>query len=170
MAQLVGALREQLSDRVIEPLDLVLLAADRIQEALDDAVARGRVTRADANELAAELLRRGREQTDDVLGNLDALLGRGIDQIEAVARRLEETTRERRAGSVDRLMQSADRARRAVGVGPAFPILGYDQLSLVRIRARLGDLGPAELRTVREYEAAHRNRRPVLVALDRALG
>jgi polyhydroxyalkanoate synthesis regulator phasin len=114
-AQIVGAIREQLSDRVIEPMNIVMLAADRIQDALDDAVARGRVTRTDANDLVSDLVRRGREQTDDVLSNLDELLGKGIDQLEALSRKLEErSAKSRRADSVDRLVQSADKARRAV--------------------------------------------------------
>lgn len=171
VSQLVGALREQLSDRVFEPLNLVLLAADRIQEALDEAVERGRVTRGDANDLVSELVRRGREQTDDVLGNLDELLGRGIDQLDALSKKLEDkTAKARRAESVDLLIQGADRARRAVGVGPSFPILGYDQLTPARIRARLGDLDAAQLRTVRAYEVVHENRRAVLDAIDRVRG
>ena len=59
---------EQLVNRVIKPLDLVVITRERIQETLDEAAERGRVTRADANELVAELVRRGRQQTDDVLG------------------------------------------------------------------------------------------------------
>jgi polyhydroxyalkanoate synthesis regulator phasin len=116
LGQLVGALREQLSDRVFEPLNLVLLAADKIQGTLDEAVDRGRVTRGDANDLVSELVRRGREQTDDVLGNLDELLGKGIDQLDALSRKLEETSaRARRVDSVDRIVQTAEKARRAVG-------------------------------------------------------
>lgn len=171
LSQLVGAIREQLSDRVIEPLNLVMIAADRIQEAMDDAVERGRVTRGDANDLVTELMRRGREQTDDVLGNLDELIGKGIDQLDSLSRKLEQTSaKARRADSVDKLVQSADKARRAVGVGPSFPILGYDELSVPKIKARLRDLSKAELRAVRAHEAANAARRAVLAALDRALG
>jgi len=172
VTQLVGALRDQLSDRVFEPLNLVMLAAERIQEAMDEAVERGRMTRGDANDLVGELVRRGREQTDDVLGNLDGLLGKGLDQLVALSRKLEvkAASAARRAESVDRLMRSADRARRAAGVGPAFPILGYDDLSAAKISERLGDLKPADLRKVRDYERAHANRKSVLAALDKALG
>lgn len=101
---------------MLEPLNLVMLAAERIQESMDEAVERGRMTRGDANQLVSDLLRRGREQTDDVLGNLDQLLGRGLEQLETFSRKLEvKATRARRgADSVDRLMKSADRARRAV--------------------------------------------------------
>jgi polyhydroxyalkanoate synthesis regulator phasin len=125
VSQLVGALRDQLSDRVFEPLNLVLLAADRIQEALDDAVERGRVTRGDANDLVSELVRRGREQTDDVLGNLDELLGRGVEQLEALSRKLDRARRSDQVSdrvfeplnlvllAADRIQEALDRARRS---------------------------------------------------------
>jgi polyhydroxyalkanoate synthesis regulator phasin len=92
-----------------------VLASEAIQEALDEAVERGRVTRGDANDLVGELLRKGREQTDDVLTNLDQLLGKGIEQLEQLSKKLDgKAASARRAESVDRLMKSADRARRAV--------------------------------------------------------
>ena len=99
---------------MFEPRDLVLLASEAIQEALDEAVARGRVTRGDANDLVGELLRMGREQKDDVLANLDQLLGKGVEQIEQLSKKLDTTARARRAESVDRLLRGAERARRAV--------------------------------------------------------
>ena len=115
VGQLVDELRAQLSNRVFEPRNLVVLAAEAIQEVVDEAVQRGPVTRGDAKELVGELVRRGREQTEDVLGNLDELLGKGIEQLEQVARKLDDTTaRARRAESVERLMRSAERARSAV--------------------------------------------------------
>ena len=46
--------------------------------------------------------------------------------------------------------REVDRARRAAGVGPAFPILGYDDLTAAQVIERLGDLGAAELRKVRD--------------------
>jgi hypothetical protein len=55
---------------------LVLLTRERIQETLDEAAERGRVTRRDANELAGELIRRGREQTDELLVQLGRAAGR----------------------------------------------------------------------------------------------
>lgn len=113
--QLVDALRDQLSNRVFEPRDLVVLASEAIQEVLDEAVERGRVTRGDANDLVGDLVRRGRAQKDDVLANLDELLGRGIEQLEQLAKKLDGTAaRARRAESVERLLRSADRARRAI--------------------------------------------------------
>jgi polyhydroxyalkanoate synthesis regulator phasin len=44
--------------------DAVILTRERLQDALDDAVRRGRMTRDDAAELFAELVRRGRDGVD----------------------------------------------------------------------------------------------------------
>ncbi len=92
-----------------------MLASEVIQEAMDEAVERGRMTRGDANDLVGDLVRRGREQKDDVLANLDELLGKGIEQLEGITRKLDgKAASARRADSVERLMRSAERARRAV--------------------------------------------------------
>ena len=72
----LASLAEQLINRLIKPFDLVLLSRERIQETLDEAAERGRVTRRDANELVSELFRRGREQTDELLGGLGRAAGR----------------------------------------------------------------------------------------------
>lgn len=159
----LNSLAEQLISRIIRPLGLVLLTHERIQEILDDAAARGRVTRSDANELAAELVSRGRQQTDQLMSDVERLLGRGRQQIGSA------TMRARRSESLDLLLRSADRARRTVGTGSSFPILGYDELTAAQVQARLDGLSPAELRKVRDYERRHANRKSVLAAVDRSL-
>ena len=67
------------------------------------------------------------------------------------------------------LLRSADRARRTVGTGQAFPILGYDELTATQVQGRLDGLSPAELRRVRDYERRHANRKSVLAAIDKQL-
>jgi len=47
-----------------------------IEEAVSDAVTRGRVTADDAQELVASLLDRGRQQTNDVLADLSSSYSR----------------------------------------------------------------------------------------------
>jgi polyhydroxyalkanoate synthesis regulator phasin len=158
---LVG-LAEQLINRVINPLGLVMLTRERIQDTMDEAAARGRVTRSDANELVAELVRRGRQQTDELMGDLERLLGRGRDQLGSATRRT------RLADGMDRLVRTADRARRTVG-GPSFPIIGYDELTAAQVHGRLDGLTPAELRKVRDYERRHANRKSVLDTIEKAL-
>lgn len=156
-------LLEQLVNRILRPLDVVLLTRDRIQEVLDEAAERGRVTRGDANELVLELVKRGRQQTDEVLRQAERQLGWGRDQIGSATKRVRGTD------SVDRIVRGADRARRSVGVGPSFPILGYDDLTAGQVEQRLGGLKPADLRKVRDYERRHANRKSVLDAIERAL-
>ena len=49
----------------------VTLSRDRIQEVVDDAVKRGRMTRGDAEKMVRELIQRGKKQTDSLLGELE---------------------------------------------------------------------------------------------------
>lgn len=139
-----ASVAEQLARGDIKPRDLVVLTRERIQEALDEAAARGRVTRKDANDLVAELVRRGRQHGGGLRDEIDDLLERGRDQL--------------------------DRARRKVGVGRSFPILGYDDLTAVQVKSRLGDLSKPELRQVLTYERAHANRKSVTGPLEKAIG
>jgi hypothetical protein len=132
--------REQLR-RVINPLDLVVITRARLQEVFDDAVQRGRITRGDAADLVSDVLARGRSQADDLFAELEQLLGRA--PIEA--------------------------ARRVAGLGPEFPITGYDDLTAAEVVAELDGMSDADLRKVREYERANANRKTVLGAIERKL-
>jgi hypothetical protein len=133
-------------------------------------VRRGRVTRGDAEELIGDLFSRGRKQTEGVLGEIEQLLERGRQQLEDARKRADSAAgKVRRSGAADRVVRAADRARRTVGVGPSFPILGYDDLTAGQIADRLGELSSPELRKVRDYERRHANRKSVLEAIERAL-
>ncbi len=175
----------------------VTVSRERLQEVVDEAVERGRMTRADAEELVGRFVTRGREQADDVLGQLDAMLGqlreagtevaakpgRTANRAAGRARRelgdaadrareevesRTENARKRTVAAVDQPLASADRMRRRARV-PGLPISAYDQLSIRQIDARLPDLSRDELRKVRAYEQAHRARKGLLRALDRKL-
>jgi hypothetical protein len=52
----------------------VTLSRERIQEVVDDAVKRGRMTHGDAEKMIGELLKRGRKQTDALLSELEKLV------------------------------------------------------------------------------------------------
>lgn len=163
MADDLANLVEQLVNRVLRPLDLVMLSRERIQQTLDDAAERGHITRSDANEVVAELLGRGRQQADELLSDLERLVGRGRSQLESARKRA------RRAEPVDQLVRVAGKARNSVGAGSSFPISGYDEMTASQINQRLPDLSPPELRRVSEYESRHANRKSVLEAIERAL-
>jgi len=128
----------------------VMLTGDRIQEVVDDAVKRGRMTRSDAEDLVQRLISLGRKQTEDLIGDIEQLLGRGAST------------------GGDRVLRHVDKARRAVGIG-SFPILGYDDLSAAQVTDRLTDLTPAQLRKVRDHEKRNANRKSVLQAVERKL-
>ena len=66
-------------------------------------------------------------------------------------------------------LAQADRARRAAGVGPNFPIIAYDDLTADQVLGRLTDLTPAELRKVRDYERRNANRKTVLNSIEAKL-
>ena len=151
------ATREQLQ-RFLDPREVVVVTRERLQEALDEAVSRGRMTRDDAAALLADLLQRGRKQTDDLREEIEGLLGgaKGV-------------TRKGVSESAERVLREVDRARRVAGVGPAFPILGYDDLTAAQVNERLGDLDAAELRKVRDYEKKNANRKSVLGAVEQKL-
>ena len=138
--------RDQLA-RFLDPREVVVLTRDRVQEAVDDAVERGRMTRHDATALVTSLFERGRTQTDDL-----------ISQIEDIV-----------TGTPTRIVREVDRARRAAGIGAGFPISGYDDLTAAEVGERLGELSPPELRKVRDYERRNANRKSVLQNIERKL-
>ena len=156
-----SSLFDQLLAHTLDPLAVVMLTRERIQETLEDAVKRGRVTRTDANDLAGELLRRGRQQTEELLADVERALGSGRE-------RAGSGPRARLSEGVERLARTADRARRSVG-GGAFPIAGYDQLTAREVQGRLAGMSPAQLRALADHERRHANRKTVLDAVNRAL-
>jgi hypothetical protein len=159
----VISIAEPQATRDVSPKDVVMLTRERIQETLDDAAARGRVTRKDANELVAELVRRGRSGGDEVVSEVEGLLGKGREQIGSV------TKRAARLEPVDRIVRGADRARRAAGVGSSFPISAYADLNVSQVQARLKELSKPELRKVLTYERKHANRKSVVGAIEKSL-
>jgi hypothetical protein len=135
----VAELRDALGE-LVDPLGMVMLTRDRIEEALNDAVSRGRVTADDAQDLVASLVERGRRQTNDLLVELEQLVS-----------------------------AKAGKARRATGGARSFPIAGYDDLTAAEVVKRLGGLSPADLRRVRDHERRNANRKTVLRAIEQRL-
>jgi polyhydroxyalkanoate synthesis regulator phasin len=140
----------------------VMLTAQRVQEAMDDAVRRGKMTRRDAEEIARGLVDNGRRQSLDMIAEIEQLFGRGRNDLESASSRVRDKT--------DRVLREVDRVRRSAGVGPSFPIIGYDDLTAAQIIARLGELHASELRKVREHERRTANRKSVLAAVEKVLG
>ena len=122
----------------------LVLPRERVRETLDDAVRRGRITRADAEELVDRFMELGRQQSDDVLARFEQLIPGG--------------------GTVGR----AVRGLKGDGT-PAFPIEDYDDLTAAQINGRLEGLAEADLRQVLDYEKKNANRKSVLNAVEKRL-
>lgn len=147
----------------------VTVSRERVQEVIDDAVRRGRMTRGDAEEMVGRLVNQVREQAEELLGQVEPLIakspvGKARRDVES---RVRGTARKARAKANEPLA-GADRLRRKARL-PGFPITAYDQLTVPQINSRLGDLSPDELRKVADYEASHRKRVGVMRAAKRRL-
>ena len=121
-------------------------ARDQLQRLLDprEVVV---ITRVRLQSLLDDAVERGRMTRDDAGALLTELL----------------------SDSTERVRREVDRARRVAGVGGSFPVSGYDDLTAAKVVERLGDLAPAELRKVRDYEKRNANRKSVLAAVEQKL-
>jgi hypothetical protein len=152
VAKNVGAVRDVVMKSVLAPVNAVLITRKHLEEVIDDAVKRGRMTRDDAQQMLQTLLQRSARQTDDFLSDLERLLGRG---------RMVEPKSSQRSGKKGR-----QRPRKA---SSSLPIASYDELSAAAVQEQLDGLTPAELRRLRDYERRHANRKTVLDPIDRKL-
>ena len=164
-AKTVAELREALRKNLIGPLEMVLISRERIEEVLGEAVDQGRVTVRDAQRITSGLVKRGQRQTSDVLKDLENLLDRGRSGVEGRA----SGARGRAVRRASPALAQVDRVRRTAGVGPNFPVTGYDDLNADQIVKRLGTLTPAELRKVRDHERRNANRKTVVASIESKL-
>jgi polyhydroxyalkanoate synthesis regulator phasin len=164
-AKTVAELREALRKNLIGPLEMVLISRERIEEVLGEAVDQGRVTVRDAQRITSGLVKRGQRQTSDVLKDLENLLDRGRSGVEDRA----SGARGRAVRRASPALAQVDRVRRTAGVGPNFPITGYDDLTADQIVKRLGTLTPAELRKVRDHERRNASRKTVIASIESKL-
>jgi polyhydroxyalkanoate synthesis regulator phasin len=162
--QSVQAFREALEKSIT-------ISRERLQEVVDDAVRRGRMTRGDAEEMIGRLVTRGRDQAEDLVSQLEGILSEAREAPGRAKQRVgegAEQARKRAVAAVDKPLAGADRVRRTARV-PGFPITAYDQLSIRQIDRRLQELSRAELRRVRDYERGNKSRKSLLRSLDRKL-
>jgi polyhydroxyalkanoate synthesis regulator phasin len=149
----------------------ITISRERLQEVVDDAVKRGRMTRGDAEDMVGRLATRGREQAEDLLSQLERILGQVREApgkaVQEVGGRA-EVARKRAVVAADKPLARADRVRRAARV-PGFPITAYDQLTVRQIDRRLQDLSRQQLRKVRDYERRNKARKGIMRSLDRKL-
>ena len=134
-----------------------MLTRERIEEVLGEAVDQGRVTARDAQRIASGLVKRGAEQTDDVLKDLEQLLDRSRSGVEDAPRAHAAGP----SGAPRRRSPRSTRAPRAPASARASRSRGYDDLTAAQVQTRLTDLTPAELRKVRDHERRNANRKTV---------
>ena len=177
------ALRSQLAGLRKALAQSVVVTGERVQETVEDAVRRGRMTRRDAQELASAILAASRRQTDEIRQQLEALLERGPRLVrrdgeddEPVSIPIEHedaagTTVSGGVSTADAAPAGTPSDASTPEASPAapLPIADYDDLTAVLVRKSLAGLSAAELRAVRDHEAAHANRKTVLQAVDRLL-
>jgi hypothetical protein len=113
------------------------------------------LTRARLQEVVDEMVERGRITRGDAADLVADLLARGRTQADE---RVELGVR-----------APLEVARRVAGLGPEFPIAGYDDLTAAEVAAELDGMSEAELRRVHDYEKANANRKTVLGAIERRL-
>jgi polyhydroxyalkanoate synthesis regulator phasin len=140
----VATARDKLVRGVLSPFNAVVITRRNLEEVLDDAVRRGRMTRADAQDMVQTLVSRGARVTDDILAEIQRMLG----NIEAL---------DQGGGA------NATRETRRL------PITNYDELSAPQVQERLEGLSHVQLRQLREYEQRNANRKTVLERIDRKL-
>ena len=155
----------------------VTLPRERIQEVVDDAVKRGRMTRDDANDMVSKLVSRGRKQSEELVKELEALLdqarrqvGRGTTKARRQAKGTAGKVAKSARDAADEPLAQIDKVRRKAGVGPSFPITGYDELTAAQINRRIADMTKPDLRKVRTYERNNKARKSILAKLEKALG
>jgi polyhydroxyalkanoate synthesis regulator phasin len=149
----------------------ITISRDRLQEVVDDAVRRGRMTRGDAEEMVGRLATRGREQAEDLISQLDRLLSQVRDVPDRAMQEVggrAKGARKRAVKAADKPLARVDRVRRTARV-PGFPITAYDELTVPQIDRRLQDLTREQLRKVRDYERRNKERKGLMRALDRKL-
>jgi hypothetical protein len=161
-AKTVAEFRKALRKSLSRPSGMVLLTRERIEEALSRS---GKLSPKEARGIASELVKRGRKETDTVLGDLEGLLDKGRRDVSKRAGK----ARGRAVRAASPAIAQADRVRRAAKVGGKFPISRYEDLNVGQVKARLDTLTPAELRKVRDYERRNANRKGVLSAIESKL-
>lgn len=71
----------------------LVLTGERLQETIDDAASRGRLTHKDAEDLAQRLISAGRKQTEDLLVEIEQLVERSGDEIIRASRKVRKKLR-----------------------------------------------------------------------------
>ena len=130
----VATARDKLVRGVLSPFNPVVITRRNLEEVLDDAVRRGRMTRTDAQDMIQTLVTRGARVTDDILAEIQRMLGN--------AEALDTESRADVATNTRRL-----------------PISDYDELSAAQVQERLDGLDTCNCGTCASTSSATRTAR-----------
>lgn len=177
----------------------VTIQMAKLQEVADDLVARGALTRAEADKLVGQLVTSGKAHSQALLHVLDAATADARKNVEAgvatavapvvtTASRIADTVRQapklvsgRKTPAKKTAKAPAKTAKTSSGPSEATsaakvqklpvaePIPGLASLTVTQVRPKLARLSAAELRRVRQAEADGKARKSVLTEIDRLL-
>ena len=161
----------------------VTIQRAKLQEVMDDLVARGTLTSAEAENVVSRLVASSKDYSAALLSVLDSVttearkaLGSGVAAgVAGVAPAVQ--TAGKLAGTVMQAPRMVGRSKaesrpatpRPKSPPPADPIDGYDALTVAEIRPQLSGLTAADLKRVRDQEAAGKGRKSLLAEIDRLL-
>lgn len=161
----------------------VVLSSDRVQSVFEDAVIRGRMTRRDAEDLASSLVALGRDQAQELRGEVDALArslpGRVADAGADAARLVRKGAPTSKPGpSKARRVNGHSPVNGAKPSAPGGGVSGSHAAGVPadaaerpakELIALTGSLTATDLRALRTQEAAGKQRATVLRAIDAKL-
>lgn len=171
----------------------VTIQLTRLQDVIDDLVARGSLTRADADQLVNQLMSTSKAYTQALLQvvetvrtetrrNVETGLSTAAAPVMATANKIVETVRKGpapdkkgKSGKSGKKSKGKGKKARASAVDAKLTVVQHDpipdlaELSIVKIRPLLAGLTPAELRQVRAREATGKARKSLLADIDRQL-
>lgn len=168
----------------------VTIQLTRLQDVIDDLVARGSLTRADADQLVDQLMSTSKAYTQALLQvvetvraetrrNVETGLATAAAPVMATANKIVDTVRkpgkkskgkgENGKGEKAKGKKAKAPADARLTVVQHDPIPDLAELSIVKIRPLLAGLTPAELRQVRAREATGKARKSLLAEIDREL-
>lgn len=163
----------------------VTIQLTRLQDVIDDLVARGSLTRADADQLVNQLMSTSKAYTQALLQvvetvrtetrrNVETGLSTAAAPVMATANKIVDTVRKpgkkpKGKGKKGKGKKAKAPADAKLTVVQHDPIPDLAELSIVKIRPLLAGLTPAELRQVRAREATGKARKSLLAEIDREL-
>lgn len=194
-----GSDREAAMGASVNPADLIIrnlralhgalehsvtIQATRLQELMDDLVARGALTRTEADHLVGQLVTTSRAYSQALLQVLDSVTAESrkvlsapkvlTSPVRATAGLLVGTVRQAPKLVPGRRAPAAPRPPAATPPEPTAPedlpdLPDLRDLTVAQVKPRLAGLDPAHLRRLRAQEVAGKNRKGVLAEIDRLL-